>query len=515
MSRRRVADTPAAGRSRVWSAAHQPVCAQADWYRVTFSTDRATFHRRDGDIETRLEVTVVPDDSAEVRRVTVTNRGVGGPRSRGHELRRDRPHVARRRSPASGVRQPVRGDGVAAGECRDARDAPPAIVDGADGLGRARGGGGRRRRRGCVAAHRARDLRDRSRAIPRPRPGRPASRGARRRGGWPAVRHDGRRPRSGVRASGARTDRVPRNRRKSHSRRSSRRTGTAPSSSPTATTIRTARSARSTSRGCRRRSRCVSWASRPPMRRCTRRSRGICSRRRPPCARRRRSMLQARRGQDALWAHGISGDNPILLAIVDSPAGLPTVRELLAAHHYWRLKGLVIDLVLLQHLPADVSAGAAGCAADAVMASTEGMVLDKPGGVFIRRQDITPADDLATLRAVARVELRCDSGLRLAEILEVPDAPPDYPAPFVPRVSRQRHRDPEHARCSGRPFGGSRPGPAAPRRRPRAVRRPRRRQTDSAPSRLMARTRSCCAKARPRRRRGATSSRTNGRVSSW
>ena len=62
-------------------------------------------------------------------------------------------------------------------------------------------------------------------------------------------------------------------------------------------------------------------------------------------------------------------------------------------------------------------------------------MLDKPGGVFIRRQDITPADDLATLRAVARVELRCDSDLRLSEILEVPDAPLSYPAPFEPRVS--------------------------------------------------------------------------------
>ena len=51
-----------------------------------------------------------------------------------------------------------------------------------------------------------------------------------------------------------------------------------------------------------------------------------------------KDLMQARRGQDALWAHGISGDNPILLAFVDSPAGLPTVRELLAAHHYWRLK---------------------------------------------------------------------------------------------------------------------------------------------------------------------------------
>jgi cyclic beta-1,2-glucan synthetase len=50
-----------------WSAAHQPVCARADWYRALLATDRVTFHRADGDIETRTEIAVVPEDAAEVR----------------------------------------------------------------------------------------------------------------------------------------------------------------------------------------------------------------------------------------------------------------------------------------------------------------------------------------------------------------------------------------------------------------------------------------------------------------
>jgi cyclic beta-1,2-glucan synthetase len=60
---------------RAWSAAHQPLCAPADWYHALLATDRVTFHRADGGIETRTEVAVVPEDSAEVRRVTVTNAG--------------------------------------------------------------------------------------------------------------------------------------------------------------------------------------------------------------------------------------------------------------------------------------------------------------------------------------------------------------------------------------------------------------------------------------------------------
>src|SRR5262249_11496243 len=60
---------------KVWSSAHQPTGAEADSYQAALATDRVIFHRLDDQFETRTEVTVVPDDSAEVRRVTVTNNG--------------------------------------------------------------------------------------------------------------------------------------------------------------------------------------------------------------------------------------------------------------------------------------------------------------------------------------------------------------------------------------------------------------------------------------------------------
>ncbi|MES2483633.1 MAG: glucoamylase family protein, partial [Pseudomonadota bacterium] len=63
------------GQARVWSATHQPTCAPADAYRALLATDRVTFERVDGAIETRTEIAVVPEDAAEVRRVTVHNHG--------------------------------------------------------------------------------------------------------------------------------------------------------------------------------------------------------------------------------------------------------------------------------------------------------------------------------------------------------------------------------------------------------------------------------------------------------
>ncbi|HEX6863009.1 MAG TPA: glucoamylase family protein, partial [Thermoanaerobaculia bacterium] len=59
----------------VWSAGYQPSGAEPDSYEAFFFEDRAEIVRRDGDIASRLEVVVAPEDDAEVRRVTLTNHG--------------------------------------------------------------------------------------------------------------------------------------------------------------------------------------------------------------------------------------------------------------------------------------------------------------------------------------------------------------------------------------------------------------------------------------------------------
>jgi cyclic beta-1,2-glucan synthetase len=60
---------------KVWSAGYHPVQTEADAYEVTYSIDKAEFRRRDGNLETHLEVTVSPETTAEIRQVTITNHG--------------------------------------------------------------------------------------------------------------------------------------------------------------------------------------------------------------------------------------------------------------------------------------------------------------------------------------------------------------------------------------------------------------------------------------------------------
>ena len=58
-------------------------------------------------------------------------------------------------------------------------------------------------------------------------------------------------------------------------------------------------------------------------------------------------LARNERGAPGLWAHGISGDLPIVMVRIDEAEDLDIVRQLLRAHEYWRLKLLDVDLVIL------------------------------------------------------------------------------------------------------------------------------------------------------------------------
>lgn len=59
--------------NNMWSATLDPIGTEPEKYRVVFSPDKAEYFRRDGNLETHLEVAVSPEDRAEIRRISVTN----------------------------------------------------------------------------------------------------------------------------------------------------------------------------------------------------------------------------------------------------------------------------------------------------------------------------------------------------------------------------------------------------------------------------------------------------------
>ncbi len=128
-------------------------------------------------------------------------------------------------------------------------------------------------------------------------------------------------------------------------------------------------------------------------------------------------MLANRGSQHVLWANGISGDWPILLATIDADDGLPTLRRIFTAHRYLRRRGMMVDLVVLNAKASDYSRALQDRIMEAWYASSDADLIDRPGGIFMRHADQLAADGLQMLRATARVHIPCD-GRSLGKILE-------------------------------------------------------------------------------------------------
>ena len=57
----------------LWSATYSPLDVMPESYRVSFASDKLTYQRVDDGVQTKCEVTVLKDRSAELRRFTLTN----------------------------------------------------------------------------------------------------------------------------------------------------------------------------------------------------------------------------------------------------------------------------------------------------------------------------------------------------------------------------------------------------------------------------------------------------------
>ncbi len=403
---------------RAWSAAHQPVCAPADWYRAYLATDRVTFHRADGDIETRTEISVVPADAAEVRRVTVTNNG-------------DAPHdiqltsygeivLARpdadRLHPAFGnlfIETEWHGWCTAITATRRPRSASEQplwcahVVDaGEERLG--------------PVTHET----DRARFVGRGRTTRDP------------VALDTPGALSGT--TGAVLDPI-------FALRTRLRLAPGQSASVAFTTFVATTRERAFELADRyhdsysaHRALDLAWTSTqvelrelkitPAEAAVFQELAGYLFYSNPSLRAPQAELLRSRGSQPVLWAAGVSGDWPILLATIDSPEGLPTLRRLFAAHRYWRRRGMMVDLVVLNTHPPSYLQDLQDKITETMFASSDSGIIDRPGGVFARRRDLLTPEVVRMLRATARVHVYCD-GRSPGRIIEAATAqevlPPD------------------------------------------------------------------------------------------
>jgi cyclic beta-1,2-glucan synthetase len=414
---------------RLWSTAHQPVCAPADAYRAVLAADRVSFQRRDDGIETHTEIAVVPEDAAEIRRVTLTNHS-NEPRileltSYGEIVLAppdaDRAHPAFSNlfvetewhewcSAITAVRRP-RSAKERTLVCVHvvASDAPDVSYE----TDRARFVGRGRSTRDPAALERDGLLDGSTGAVLDPifalrvrvalQPGQSAQVAfttlvAETRDAAFVLADRYRHPQAAQRALGL-------------------------SWTATQVELRELGVSHAEAAVFQELAGALFYAT--------------------PALRAPADELNRNRGsQPLLWEQGISGDWPIVLASIDARDGIATLLRLFAAHHYWRRRGMAVDLVVLnthpslylQELAHEITAGLYG--------SSDSGMLDRPGGVFVLRRDLLAPPVLAMLRATARVHVLCD-GLPLGRSVVKSEAKP--PAPMrtatptrAPQQARRR-----------------------------------------------------------------------------
>lgn len=389
----------------VWSATHQPVCQEPDQFHAAFDLDKVTFRRRDGDIETLLEVTVSSEDDVEVRRLTITSHSA---QTREIEVTSYVEIVLAR--PEDDLAHPAFGklfvetefDSQSAGLLFNRRprasDESPLVgfhVLGVDGL----------RLGGAVEweTDRARFIgRGRSTANPSVLDGRALS------GTTGAVLDPIGALRERIRlAPGAMV-------------RMTFATGVAQDRTAA---LALARKYRDGSAAARAFSMAFTHVH------ITLQHLGLSD---------EHAMLFDRLasrvfgsdtscsspddlaantlGQQALWGYGISGDLPIVLLRLADAASLPLARQLLTAQEYWRVKGLRADVVILNEHPADYVDEMQTLLSQLVQHPPWGGWLNAPGGMFLLRADGMSAPDRRLLSAVARVVLPGDLGNLVSQL---------------------------------------------------------------------------------------------------
>lgn len=121
-------------------------------------------------------------------------------------------------------------------------------------------------------------------------------------------------------------------------------------------------------------------------------------------------LINNHRQQSGLWGYSISGDLPIVLLKIESQGNMQMVVQMIQAHAYWHLKGLMVDLVIWN----EEHNGYRQIFQNEIDALIPVEFKDRPGGIFIRAADQISNEDRILFQSVARIIIS-DSGGTLAD----------------------------------------------------------------------------------------------------
>lgn len=156
-----------------------------------------------------------------------------------------------------------------------------------------------------------------------------------------------------------------------------------------------------------------------------------------------------RKGQMGLWPFGVSGDYPILLVRMDKAEDLELVEQALRAHAYWRNRRIQIDLIILNQQAASYGQELRSQLHRSLVRQGSEDWFNRRGGIFLVYADQLGDGDRVLLGTAARVVLDGAKGSlanQLQALQEQPTRvpafvamPPEMAAEATPPLTRPGH----------------------------------------------------------------------------
>ncbi|MFI0609272.1 MAG: GH36-type glycosyl hydrolase domain-containing protein [Anaerolineae bacterium] len=140
-------------------------------------------------------------------------------------------------------------------------------------------------------------------------------------------------------------------------------------------------------------------------------------------------------GQSGLWAHGISGDLPIVLVRVRGAHDQQQVRQALKAHEYWRLLGLKADVVILNEDHASYRDELQEQLAHLLDTGPWNAWQGVAGGVFLLRAENLREAEIILLQTAARAVLEAELGQQMDHVEQEPALSAESLVAGPPRVA--------------------------------------------------------------------------------
>ncbi|MFH1804665.1 MAG: glucoamylase family protein [Pseudomonadota bacterium] len=135
------------------------------------------------------------------------------------------------------------------------------------------------------------------------------------------------------------------------------------------------------------------------------------------------AIVHGMASQSMLWPLSISGDLPIILLRIDDIEDIAKVRQLLRAYEYWRMKGLDVDLVIVNDRASSYVQDLQIAVETAVRSSQAHPRLGENvvrGRVHVLRADLLSVEARALLLSVARVVLVARLGFMADHVARLP-----------------------------------------------------------------------------------------------